>query len=255
MYETWAGIEKSIHKFDRIFNKVEKYDARAMTDPINHERREKRMLTRKRERWVKNYTYFFGNLTEEEQMYRDYFETDVEMDPENEYLEDKLDELHTAQSGVLNPALYDFVDETAEAQGHEDYADLVEEKIFKFKYRLNADDPETYMLRQTRVRDRMLERAKTRDPQLEQNLYDLFQSDARDASLATLALDPSSARLVADEETRPFREYMVQEAVQQYKDYYEDDPEEAGFFEYLENLSNRDQIRFMEIFEDFTVDK
>lgn len=53
-------------KFDRTFNKVEKFDARAMTDPINHDRREKRMLEKKRERWVKNYTYFFGNLTEEE---------------------------------------------------------------------------------------------------------------------------------------------------------------------------------------------
>ena len=53
-------------KFDRVFNKVEKFDARAMTDTINHERREKRMLEKKRERWVKNYTYFFGNLTEEE---------------------------------------------------------------------------------------------------------------------------------------------------------------------------------------------
>jgi len=27
------------------------------------------------------------------------------------------------------------------------------------------------------------------------------------------------------------------------------------FFEYLDNLSNRDKIRFMEIFEDYTVDK
>lgn len=44
MYETWYNIEKSIMRFDRIFNKVEKYDARAMTDPLNHERREKRML-------------------------------------------------------------------------------------------------------------------------------------------------------------------------------------------------------------------
>jgi regulator of sirC expression with transglutaminase-like and TPR domain len=34
-------------KFDRIFNKVEKFDARAMTDPYNHERREKRMLEKK----------------------------------------------------------------------------------------------------------------------------------------------------------------------------------------------------------------
>lgn len=39
-------------KFDRVFNKVEKFDARAMTSPHNHERREKRMLERKRERWV-----------------------------------------------------------------------------------------------------------------------------------------------------------------------------------------------------------
>lgn len=48
---------------------------------------------------------------------------------------------------------------------------------------------------------------------------------------------------------------MVREGVQQFKDYYESDKEEAEFFEYLENLSNRDRIRFMEIFEDFTVDK
>ena len=40
----------------------------------------------------------------------------------------------------------------------------IEEKIFKYKYRMNADDPETFMRRQTRVRDRFLERAKTRDP-------------------------------------------------------------------------------------------
>ena len=60
----------------------------------------------------------------------------------------------------------------------------------------------------------MLERAKTRDPVLEQNLNELFASDARDSSLATLALEPERFRMVAEEETRPFREYMVTEAVQ-----------------------------------------
>lgn len=54
-------------KFDRIFNRVEKFNARHMTDVKNHERREKRMIERRNERWSKNYTYFFGNLTEEEQ--------------------------------------------------------------------------------------------------------------------------------------------------------------------------------------------
>jgi hypothetical protein len=48
---------------------------------------------------------------------------------------------------------------------------------------------------------------------------------------------------------------MVAEAIQQYKDYYESDAEEQPFFEYLENITNRDKIRFMEIFKDFTVDR
>jgi len=72
-FETWDAIEKSIRKFDRLFNKVEKFDGRKFSDPDNHERREKRMLDRKRSRLVENYTYFFGSLTEEEQSYRDYF--------------------------------------------------------------------------------------------------------------------------------------------------------------------------------------
>ena len=66
IFESWYDIEKSIMKFDRIFNRVEKFNARHMTDVKNHERREKRMLERKNDRWSKNYTYFFGNLTEEE---------------------------------------------------------------------------------------------------------------------------------------------------------------------------------------------
>lgn len=32
-------------------------------------------------------------------MYRDYFETDVEFDIEDEYIEDKLDELQIAEIG------------------------------------------------------------------------------------------------------------------------------------------------------------
>ena len=99
IYESWYNIEKSIMKFDRMFNKVEKFEARHMTDVANHERRERRMLANKSERWNTNYTYFFGGLTEEEAMYRDYFKTDIEMDPENEYVDEKFDDLHLAQQG------------------------------------------------------------------------------------------------------------------------------------------------------------
>lgn len=89
---------------------MEKFDARKFSDPENHERREKRMLERKRKRQVENFTYFFGNMTEEEAQYRDYFETDCENDPEDEFLEDKLDRMNLAHSGMFDPKQYDFID-------------------------------------------------------------------------------------------------------------------------------------------------
>ena len=125
------------------------------------------MLERKNERWTKNYTYFFGNLTEEEQQYRDYFETDIEQDPEDDFVDEQFDRLNIANTGQLDPALYDFVDYTAKIDAHENYDDVVEQKIFKYKYRLNADSYDTFRRRQGRVIARFMERAKQRDPQLE----------------------------------------------------------------------------------------
>jgi hypothetical protein len=46
---------------------------------------------------------------------------------------------------------------------------------------------------------------------------------------------------------------MARESIAQYRDYYESDGEEQAFFEYLDNLSNRDRIRFMEIGEDYSI--
>jgi hypothetical protein len=46
---------------------------------------------------------------------------------------------------------------------------------------------------------------------------------------------------------------MMNEGVQQFRDYYESDAEEMRAFEFLDNLDNRNRIRFMEIFEDYTV--
>lgn len=66
MYESWWNVELSIRKFDRWFNRIEKFEQRALSDPHNHPRREARMLERKNSRWASSYTYFFGNLTEEE---------------------------------------------------------------------------------------------------------------------------------------------------------------------------------------------
>ena len=77
--------------------------------------------------------------------------------------------------------------------------------------------------------------------------------DEKTTSIAAALVDPENHRNTAKEETDPIRDYMAREGVQQYRDYYEDDPQEQAFFEYLDNLPNRDRIRFMEVFEDFTV--
>jgi hypothetical protein len=44
----------------------------------------------------------------------------------------------------MNPKLYDFIDYTAKHDAHENYEDIIEDKIFKYKYRINSDSSTTY---------------------------------------------------------------------------------------------------------------
>ena len=254
-YETWYNIELAIAKFDRVFNKVEKFNARKLSDPDNFDRRERRMLDAKKKRWTENYTYFFGGLTEEEQQYKDYFLTDIENDPENDAYDELEDRDRLAQSGEFDPKKYDFIETSLYTEVHENFEDIVEDKIFKYKYRQNGDDYPTYARRQKRMVDRFLERARTRDGSIEANLDELYAKNEKTTSLAAALVDQSNYGPTAKEGTDAIREYMVKEGVQQYRDYYETDSEEQGFFEYLDNMANRDRIRFMELFEDFTQNK
>lgn len=68
-----------------------------------------------------------------------------------------------------------------------------------------------------------------------------------------LADGEADIELFENKYSKPLRDYMLAESVQQYKDYYEDDPEEVKFFEYLDEMSTRDKIRFMEVFEDHSL--
>ena len=122
LYETWYEIEKSISKFDRMFNKVEKFNARKLSsDPATHARREKRMNDRIKERETDNFAFFYGDTTEEEQRYLDYFETDIEEDPEDEYVEEMRDATRIAQSGEFDPRKYDFIETAMTDEVHETF--------------------------------------------------------------------------------------------------------------------------------------
>jgi hypothetical protein len=103
-----------------------------------------------------------------------YFQTDYEMDPDDEYIEGHIDAQDLASESHLNPKLYDFIETSHDIEVHENYEDLVEEKIFKYKYRQNADDPGTFSRRMTRVIDRFWERAKTRDPAIDADIVDVY---------------------------------------------------------------------------------
>lgn len=147
LYETWFNIEKAIRKLDRMFNKVEKFHTRKFSDPVNHERREKRMIERKSERWNNNFTFFFGELTEEEQQYRDYYETDMIEDPEDFFQENREDVEHIVSQGGFDMKRFDFVETSLILEPHENFEDLLEHKIFKYKYRQCNDDYKTYVRR------------------------------------------------------------------------------------------------------------
>ncbi len=178
LYENWWSVEKAIRKFDRWFNKVERFESRMLVDPENHDRREKRMTERKNGRWLDNYTYFFGGLSEEEQMYRDYFETDLEEYPEDEDVDEKLDELNMADQGDFNFKHYDFLESTLENDATETIEDVVDKKIFKYKYRMANDSEGTYFRRMDRVITKSLKRAETRDPAVETDLSALLERDS-----------------------------------------------------------------------------
>lgn len=75
------------------------------------------------------------------------------------------------------------------------------------------DDPETYQRRHGRVLSRFMDRARARDPVLEQDLFDLYLQDSKESSVAQFMVDPSKFRKRAVDETRPMREYIISESL------------------------------------------
>jgi len=79
--------------------------------------------------------------------------------------------------GDLNPALYDFVDSSHSYQTDENYDDLVEQKVFKYKYRQFAYDSLDYERKQERMITRFFERVQSRNPAIEADLNDILAED------------------------------------------------------------------------------
>jgi hypothetical protein len=233
-YETLIDVEKTILKMDRLFRKVDKFNNRKYIDRENHERREKRMLDRAGERWQSNYTLFYGGLTEEEQKYRDYFETDIEAYPEDEEIESKLDENEIFARGDYNLDKYDF-QELYTRQPEDDATSYLEKKAFKFKYRRAKDSTETYERRQTRMVQRQLERFD------KEGVQDIV------AQLGEAIQQGNEANRTYYE--RRYLDVLAKESVAQYQDYFETDGEED--FTVFDNIPDAERVSFLRVFENY----
>jgi hypothetical protein len=231
-YITLLEVEKTILRMDRILNKADKFNARRFTDPANHERREARMEERAKKRWDNNYTFYFGGLTEEEQKYRDYFETDLEKFPEDEKIEEQHDEMELLGEEAYKLENYDF-QEMYTKNPEDDQTSYVEKKLFKFRYRRAADPEEVYQLRNERMVKRHLER---------------FGSAENLQKLADLREHIHSAQTAVNSSS--FLEYvdlLKKEAAQQYRDYFEDDKTED--FTFLEKINPEQELQLLNFFE------
>jgi len=233
-YETLIEVEKAIMKMDRVFRRVDKFNNRKYIDRENHERREKRMLERAQRRWENNYTLFYGGLSEEEQRYRDYFETDLENQPEDEEIESQLDANEILARDDYKLDRYDFV-EAYTRNPEEDATSFLEKKAFKFKYRMARDPLDVYQRRQTRMVARQLERFE------KQGLSQLL------ANLTDAISQGDEAKRVVLE--RKYLDILAKEAINQYHDYFEDDPQED--FKFLDTLTDYQRLSFVRVFENY----
>lgn len=233
-YTTLIDVEKAIRKINRTLKKVTKFQSRKFIDPVNHERREKRMLTQSQARWDQSVTFYYGNLSEEEQKYKDYFQTDLEKFPENEGIEEKIDEEDILTRDDYKLSHFDF-QELYTNNPEDDQSTLLERKVFQYKYRIASDSHETFERRNNNMIEAHLQRFK--NPEFSKEWNELRQRMTQDIYDHTAAMR--------------YLEILKKESLQQYKDYYYDDPSQDFFA--IENLSGPEAAKLATIFENHTV--
>ena len=177
---------------------------------------------------MRNYTRYIG-IEEKELMYRDYYETDY--DSEDDLIAEQDDYEQLLASGIFDFKNYQFVEE-----GTDETLPAVEgtfeKKMFKFKHRKWNDDPANHFIRENRMVRRYLERLKNRDPSIE---------------ITTADIDEDS--LEFKKNYLKYQDYVINEAVQQYKDYYESDVEDIRDFDHI---TPDEKLEFAVVYKDYS---
>lgn len=231
-FTTMIEVEKQIARMDRLFRKVAKFHNRKFLDADNHARRETRMQKKAAERWESNYSFFYGGLTEEEQQYKDYFQTDLENYPEDENIEQRLDEHQILTRPENKLSNFDF-QEGYTRNPEDDQSSAVEKIAFQFKYRMAKDPLDVYLKRQERMVSRQAKRFQ--DSRVRKDI-EALNAAANQENFAQALL---KEKRVLD--------FVVNDSIQQIKDYFEDD---ATFdIKVLENMSTSQKAHLLGVFE------
>ncbi len=250
-YETWIQVEKAILKFDREFNRFEKFAGRALFDAENHGRRERRMLERKSKREEENYTFYFNGLNEEEQMYRDYYESDLEEDmyPESTIASEINDEKKLRESGDFDAKNFQFIETTAMYENREQIDDIVGKMLFNYKYR-NVSD-KNFEERNQRVLKGFQKRAEFRDSELVEDLGEKLENIFVEENIANeflRELNLGNSDVLEKYGLLNFAQYVAEEGLLQFKEYYGED---LANKEILNDLPEREKLRFAEVYFNF----
>lgn len=250
-YETWIQVEKAILRFDREFNRFEKFAGRALFDAENHERRERRMLEKKSKREEENYTFYFNGLSEEEQMYRDYYESDLEEDmyPESTVASEINDAKKLRDSGDFDPNYVQFIESSAYTDNREAVDDIVGKMLFNYKYRHVSD--KNFEERNERVLRNFQKRAENRDANLVEDLGEKLENIFVEENIAQeflRDLNLGSTDVLEKYGLLNFAQYVAEEGLLQFKDYY---GEELANREIINDLPEREKLRFAEVYFNF----
>lgn len=215
-YENLVQAEMAILRLRTHFKAVQRFNIRSLLDPANHERREKRMEEGALKRIHQSNTIYMNEHSEEELQYRDYYESD---DEALSYLDMNL---YQAQRAVLSNPKYqlkNFVFLEQYSQNRTlDSTSYIDKKIFRFNYRQSQYNFEDFERKEKRMLERMMQSG--------------FHEKLNSFSRGNLEDLKNVENVTSDK--MPLFELAVQQAIENYKNFFESDLEED--FDYVESL-------------------
>lgn len=181
-----------------------------------------------------SYTIYFGGMTEKEARYRDYFETDLEVNPENELAEEFFTKNQISDDKYLELERYDF-QEMYTTNPEESGQSALSKQLFYFKYRRSNDSIEDYNRREKRLIHGTLERFGSAEYQAALSRWSNLRDQGKEEQI--------------DEAERQVLTLFAKEGVNQMRDYYQTDAEEVELV--LDGLPDTELSQFMDVYTDY----